>query len=59
MGEGEVSKSLVARLTLMPFIVGFFTFWVWLVTDFPLSDKLLISTIALSIECALAFGTPE
>lgn len=42
--------------TLFPLLIGFFLFLLWIVKDFPFSEKIIMTSLILGVEFMFAIG---
>ena len=48
-----------AEESFFPFMMGFFLFWIWTAEDFPLLDKLTMTSLVFGLEFLLVLGLSQ
>jgi hypothetical protein len=56
--KGGRGSSFEVDGAIVPFLAGFFLFWLWVATDFPLQDKFLMTSLVVALEMVLALNLP-
>jgi len=56
--KGGRGSNFETNNAIVPFLAGFFLFWLWFATEFPLQDKFIMTSLVVVLEIMLAFDLP-